>query len=68
MNIYALLLGVSIILLPNALFGLWLVWLDLNEDGRLTARGNRYVTVTFAALGGVIVTALMGIIGYIETM
>lgn len=67
MNIYALLLGISVILIPNALFGLWLVWVDLNGNGTLTERGNRYITVIFTAIGGVMVTALMGIIGYIET-
>ena len=68
MNIYALLLGALIILIPNAMFGLWLIWLELNDGGRLTRKGHRYLNLTFTGIFLVLVTALMGIIGYIESM
>jgi heme A synthase len=67
MNLYLLMLGALIILIPNAVFGLWLVWSELNYDGVLTRKGQRYVTVTFTLIAGVLITALMGIVGYIET-
>lgn len=67
MNTYALLAGITLILIPNALFALWMLWYELNGNGSITRCGRAYINGTFGLIAIVLVTALMGIVGYIET-
>jgi len=64
----ALLFGALLLLIPNALFALWAVWFDLNGDGTLTRAGRRYVSFMFGFVAVVLVTALMGLVGYVENL
>lgn len=64
----ALVYGAILLLIPNALFALWLVWLDLRDNATLTASGHRYVNTSLAFVGVVLMLALFGIVGYIETV
>lgn len=68
MNIFGLIIGVSVILIPNALFALWLTWRDLKDDGTLTERGHKYVNGIFGFVGVTLILALISIVGAIETM
>jgi hypothetical protein len=68
MNVFVIMLGVSIFLIPNALFALWLTWRDLSEDGTLTERGHKYVSGILGFTAVTLILALMGIVGAIETM
>lgn len=67
MNIFALLLGVSVLLIPNILFALWITWVDLTDEGTLTKRGQSYVRGLFAFIAVSLIIMLIGIVGYIET-
>jgi hypothetical protein len=64
----ALMLGATLLLIPNALFALWLTWLDLRDDGTLTQRGQGYVTSVFSLIAVTLILALMGVVGYIQTI
>lgn len=65
----ALLFGALFLLIPNALFALFLVWVDMREHGNyLTVSGRRYITITFGFIAVVLIVALMGFIGMIETL
>ena len=68
MNIFGLIIGVSIFLIPNALFALFLTWRDLTGDGTLTQRGHKYVNGIFGFVGVTLILALISIVGAIETM
>jgi len=68
MNIFGLIIGVSIFLIPNALFALWLTWRDLKDDGTLTQRGHKYVNGIFGFTAVTLILALISIVGAIETM
>lgn len=68
MNIFALLLGVSVLLIPNVLFALWITWVDLTDEGILTKRGQSYVRGLFAFIAVSLIIMLIGIVGYIETV
>lgn len=64
----ALLFGALFLLIPNALFALFLVWVDLSDNGTMTRLGRRYITITFGFIAAVLIAALMGLIGMIETL
>lgn len=64
----ALLFGALFLLIPNALFALFVVWLDLSDNGTMTRLGRRYITITFGFIAAVLIAALMGLVGMIETM
>ena len=64
----ALLFGALFLLIPNALFALFLVWVDLSDNGALTVSGRRYISFTFGFIAFVLIAALMGFIGYIEML
>ena len=64
----ALLFGALFLLIPNALFALFLVWVDLSDNGTMTRLGRRYITITFGFIAAVLIAALMGLVGMIETM
>ena len=68
MNAYALLLGITLLLIPNALFALWLTWRDLHDEGTLTGRGQGYVRAVFSFIAVTLIIALIGIVGFIETI
>lgn len=60
-------IGALVLLVPNALFALFLVWVDLSDNGTMTRAGRRYVSIMFGFVAAVLVTALMVVIGTIET-
>jgi hypothetical protein len=64
----AILIGAVFLLIPNALFALWLTWHDLNSDGTLSDRGQRYVTGVFSFIAVTLILALIGTVGLIQTM
>ena len=68
MNVFALMLAASILLIPNVLFALWLTWNDLNDSETLSASGHRYVNVVFSFIAVSLIITLMGIVGTIQTM
>jgi hypothetical protein len=67
-NLIILVLGVSIFLIPAALFALWLTWRDLVDDGTLTQRGHNYVSGILGFTAVTLILALMAIVGAIETI
>lgn len=67
MNVLALAVGVSAILITNSLFALWMTWGDLSDRVTLTSRGKSYVDGTFAFTSVTLLLAFIGIIGYIGT-
>lgn len=64
----SLLLGVTLLLIPNALFALWMTWLDLSDNGTLTERGQGYVRGVFAFIAVSLIITLMAIVGAVQTM
>lgn len=68
MNVFVLMLGASIFLIPNALFAMWLTCADLNNNLTLSASGHRYVRGVFAFIAVSLIITLMGIVGTIQTM
>ena len=68
MNVFVLMLGASIFLIPNVLFAMWLTWTDLNNNLTLSVSGHRYVRGVFAFIAVSLIITLMGIVGTIQTM
>ena len=68
MNIFVLMLGASIFLIPNVIFALWLTWTDLTDNETLSPSGHRYVRAVFAFIAVSLIITLMGIVGTIQTM
>ena len=68
MNIFVLMLGASIFLIPNVLFAMWLTWTDLTDNATLSEIGHRYVRAVFAFIAVSLIITLMGIVGTIQTM
>jgi hypothetical protein len=64
----AILIGAIILLIPNAIFALWLTWFDLRDDGTLSERGRTYVTGVFSFIAVTLILALIGTVGLIQTM
>jgi hypothetical protein len=68
MNVFVLMLGASIFLIPNVLFAMWLTWTDLTDNATLSVSGHRYVRGVFAFIAVSLIITLMGIVGTIQTM
>jgi len=64
----ALIFGALILLIPNALFALWMVWFDLSDNGTMTVAGRRYISFTFGFIAVVLISALAGLIHLINSI
>ena len=63
--LYALAIGITVILVINALFAVWLIAADFNGKERLTERGDAFINVMFGIIGAALFCALGVIVSLI---